>query len=196
VADGTISRSRAILSLLALVVAAAAVAVLLAGRGVGPLTAGGPPSAAEGARDVADAIAAHDPARRWVVSCQRPAPGLRTAPCIVYAVLPPDASLQLAYGVTWDARDYLRGGDDAGAGTATEVLPAAVTGTRLMIEDVVCADLATTRRFTFLAMGGELDADLPTADAYATAAADAHCRLVPVAPVGRSDGYVDVPSAP
>jgi hypothetical protein len=110
-------------------------------------------------------------------------------------VLPPDASLQLAYGVTWDARDYLRSGDDAGAGSATEVLPAAAKGTTLMIEDVVCADLATTRRFTFLAMGGELDPDLPTADAYAAAAADARCRLVPVAPVGRGDGYVDVTAA-
>jgi hypothetical protein len=131
-----------------------------------------------------------------VVSCQPAGPGVPTAPCIVYAVLPAGAPLQLAYGVTWDARDYLRTGDGSGAGTATEVLPASQAGGALMIDDVVCADLATTRRFTFLAMGGELDPDLPTADAYAAAAADARCRLVHVAPIGRGAGYADLaPSA-
>jgi hypothetical protein len=193
VAETPLSRSRAILSLIGLVVAAAAVAVLLAGRGVGPLVAANDaPSAPEAAREIADAIAAHDPSRRWVVSCQPAGAGVPTAPCIVYAVLPAGAPLQLAYGVTWDARDYLHAGDTTGAGTATEVLPASQVDGTVMIDDVVCADLATTRRFTFLAMGGELDRDLPTADAYAAAAGDAHCRLVHVAPVGRGAGYADV----
>ena len=195
-AETPFSRSRAILSLIGLVAAAVVVAVLLAGRGVGPLTAANEaPSAPEAAREIADAIAAHDPSRRWVVSCQTAGAGMPTAPCIVYAVLPAGAPLQLAYGVTWDARDYLHGSDASGAGTATEVLPASQVGGTVMIDDVVCADLATTRRFTFLAMGGELDPDLPTADAYSAAAGDAHCRLVHVAPVGRGAGYADVPAA-
>jgi hypothetical protein len=195
VREDAMSPGRAIVAVIGVVIAAAAVAVLLGAGGLGGLRpAGQVPSADAAARDVADAIAGHAPARHWAVSCQEAGSGLPAAPCIVYAVLPAGATLDDAYGVTWDARDYLRG-EDTGAGTATEVLPASADGGALMIDDVVCADLATTRRFTFLALGGELDPELPGPHAYAAAATAAECRLVHVAPVPRGPGYVDrVPS--
>jgi hypothetical protein len=197
VADARASRLRTVVGLICAVVATAAVIGLLSGGRFGALQVGGErPSAAAGARAVADAIAAHAPSQRWIVSCQDPGPGLPAAPCIVYAVLPAGSPLDVAYRVTWDARAYLRSTDVTDAGVATEVLPASVVAMQPMIDDVVCGDAATTRRFTFLAMGGELDPDLPTADAYAEAAASAQCRLVHVAPVIRERGYVDRAPSP
>ena len=196
-ADARASRLRTIIGLICAVVATAVVIGLLSGGRFGALHVGQErPSAAAGARDVADAIAAHAPTRRWIVSCQEPGSSLPAAPCIVYAVLPAGSPLDVAYRVTWDARAYLRTTDVTDTGLATEVLPASIVGTRPMIDDVVCGDEVTTRRFTFLAMGGDLDPDLPTADAYADAATAAQCRLVHVAPVIRERGYVDrAPSA-